>query len=38
VCDFWDCGDYVIVENVEKIKVTGNKLKDKLYRTHSGYK
>ena len=38
VCDFWDCGDYVIVENVEKIKVTGNKLKDKIYRTHSGYK
>jgi len=38
VCDFWDCGDYVIVENVDKIVVTGNKLKDKLYRTHSGYK
>ncbi len=38
VCDFWDCGDYVIVENVEKIKVTGKKLTDKLYRTHSGYK
>ena len=38
VCDFWDCGDYVIVENVEKIKVTWNKLADKLYRSHSGYK
>ena len=38
VCDFWDCGDYVIVENVEKIKVTWNKLADKMYRTHSGYK
>lgn len=38
VCDFWDCGDYVIVENVDKIKVTWNKLTDKLYRTHSGYK
>ena len=38
VCDFWDCGDYVIVENVDKIKVTGNKLADKIYRTHSGYK
>jgi large subunit ribosomal protein L13 len=22
LCDFWDCGDYVIVENIEKIKVT----------------
>jgi large subunit ribosomal protein L13 len=38
VCDFWDCGDYVIVENAQKIKVTGNKLQDKLYRFHSGYK
>ena len=38
VCDFWDCGDYVIVENVDKIKVTWKKLTDKLYRTHSGYK
>ena len=38
VCDFWDCGDYVIVENVDKIKVTWNKMTDKLYRSHSGYK
>ena len=38
VCDFWDCGDYVIVENVDKIKVTWKKLIDKLYRTHSWYK
>jgi len=38
VCDFWDCGDYVIVENVDKIKVTWNKLADKMYRSHSGYK
>jgi len=38
VCDFWDCGDYVIVENVEKIKVTWNKMEDKMYRSHSGYK
>jgi len=38
VCDFWDCGDYVIIENVDKIVVTGNKLADKMYRTHSGYK
>jgi len=38
LCDFWDCGDYVIVENVGKIKVTWNKLSDKLYRSHSWYK
>lgn len=38
LCDFWDCGDNVIVENVWKIKVTGNKLADKMYRSHSGYK
>jgi len=36
--DFWDAGDHVIVENVEKISVTGNKLKDKIYYTYSGYK
>ena len=38
VCDFWDCGDYVIIENADKIKVTWKKLTDKFYRTHSGYK
>jgi large subunit ribosomal protein L13 len=38
VCDFWDCGDYVIVENADKIKVTWNKLAAKMYRTHSWYK
>ena len=32
-----DTGDYVIVVNAEKIKVTGNKLNDKLYRKHSDY-
>jgi large subunit ribosomal protein L13 len=32
-----DTGDFVIVVNAEKIKVTGNKLKGKLYRRHSGY-
>lgn len=36
--DFWDAGDFVIVENADKIAVTGNKLAAKLYRTHSGYK
>ena len=32
-----DCGDYVIVINAEKIHLTGNKLKDKMYYRHSGY-
>lgn len=32
-----DCGDYVIVINAEKIKLTGNKLMDKKYYNHSGY-
>jgi len=32
-----DVGDPVIVVNAAKIKVTGNKLKDKMYMRHSGY-
>lgn len=32
-----DCGDYVIVINAEKIRLTGNKWDDKEYITHSGY-
>src|SRR5881296_4645838 len=32
-----DTGDFIIVTNVEKIKVTGNKAEDKLYHRHSGY-
>ena len=32
-----DCGDFVIVINADKIKLTGNKLSDKLYYRHSGY-
>jgi large subunit ribosomal protein L13 len=32
-----DCGDYVVVINAEKIKVTGNKEKNKYYFRHSGY-
>jgi len=35
--DFLDCGDYVIITNAEKIKVSGNKLAQKKYYTHSGY-
>ena len=34
---FVDAGDYVIVINAEKIKVTGKKLDQKIYRTHSAY-
>jgi len=38
-CDFWDVGDFVVVENVDKIRVTwNNKLLQKMYYTHSGYK
>lgn len=32
-----DCGDYVIVINAAKIKLTGNKLIAKKYYNHSGY-
>ena len=32
-----DSGDTVVVINAEKIKVTGNKLRDKIYRRYSGY-
>ncbi len=32
-----NCGDYVIVINADKIKLTGNKWSDKLYRYHSAY-
>ena len=32
-----DCGDYVIVINAEKIKVTGKKLDQKIYYHHSDY-
>ncbi|MEF9971060.1 MAG: 50S ribosomal protein L13 [Oscillospiraceae bacterium] len=32
-----DCGDFVIVLNAEKAVLTGNKLEQKYYYTHSGY-
>jgi large subunit ribosomal protein L13 len=32
-----DTGDYVIVVNAGKVRVTGNKLKDKMYYRHTGY-
>ena len=35
--DFLDCGDFVIVVNAEKVRLTGTKLSDKIYYRHSGY-
>lgn len=32
-----DCGDNVVVINAEKVKFTGNKLKQKIYYRHTGY-
>lgn len=32
-----DCGDNVVVINAEKVKLTGNKLKDKKFYWHTGY-
>ena len=32
-----DTGDYIIVINADKIHVTGNKMKDKMYYRHTGY-
>ncbi|MEK7075032.1 MAG: 50S ribosomal protein L13 [Patescibacteria group bacterium] len=34
---YLDLGDHVVVINAGKIKMTGNKLKDKVYYHHSGY-
>lgn len=34
---YLDTGDGVIIINASKIKVTGRKMKDKIYRRHSGY-
>lgn len=32
-----DCGDFVIVTNVEKVKLTGDKVNQKFYFSYSGY-
>lgn len=37
-CDFWDAWDFVVIKNVEKIKVTWNKLLQKMYFRYSGRK
>ncbi len=34
---FMDTGDYIVVINASKIKVTGNKTSDKMYYHHTGY-
>ncbi len=32
-----DCGDNVVIINAEKVRVSGNKAKDKMYYRHTGY-
>lgn len=32
-----DCGDYVIVVNADKVRLTGNKMTEKVYVRHTGY-
>lgn len=32
-----DCGDYVVVVNADKVKVTGNKMEDHVFYWHTGY-
>jgi len=32
-----DCGDNVVIINAEKVKLTGNKMEDKEYLSHTGY-
>jgi large subunit ribosomal protein L13 len=34
---YLDCGDYVVVVNAEKVRVTGRKLDQKFYHRYSGY-
>jgi large subunit ribosomal protein L13 len=34
---YLDCGDHVIVINAERVRLTGNKIDQKVYRHHSGY-
>ncbi len=33
----FDCGDHVVIINAAQIRLTGNKLEQKVYRSHSGY-
>ena len=34
---FLDTGDHVVIINAEKVRLTGKKLDDKMYRRHTGY-
>ena len=34
---FLDTGDHVVIVNADKVRLTGRKEDDKVYRTHSGY-
>lgn len=34
---YLDTGDFVVVTNASQVKVTGKKIKDKVYTRHSGY-
>jgi large subunit ribosomal protein L13 len=36
-CRHLDVGDFVVVTNADKVRVTGNKAKQKMYYRHSGY-
>ena len=35
--DFVDCGDFVVVTNAKHVRLTGNKIDQKFYFSHSGY-
>ena len=32
-----DCGDHIVINNADKVQLTGNKLADKTYYRHTGY-
>ena len=34
---YLDCGDHVVVINAERVRLTGNKIDQKIYRHHSGH-
>lgn len=36
-CTFQDVGDFVIVVNADKVRMTGRKWDDKVYRSHTGF-
>jgi large subunit ribosomal protein L13 len=37
-CDMRDTGDFVVVKNFSAVKISGNKLLQKMYYRYSGYK